>query len=350
MCMCEVSVTIACYNVEKYIKECLLSVLNQDFDSMEVLVCDDCSTDNSLAIVGRIVKEHPRGNIVRIIRGEKNMGTAAIRNAGIDNAKGKYLLFLDGDDYLSENAVPILYRRMKDTDSEMVMGNHTLFIDEDNLNNVSSYNHSTEYPSEVINCHFAIAEWMKRRNTQYYPVALWNKLFNRSFLLNNNIRCKLSHSIIDDIYFAHQTMIKARKIAIVEDVTMFWRHRNGSAMHIDVREDRMRIYLDVFDTILDEIKTLKAKGENVPIQLYYTLTNRYVSGFVAKNILRSRLLTRKQKVGYLNHVKIITEQGVSYHDIGGLYSKICFIALGTSPRYYLLKFLFGLHDLKRRYQ
>lgn len=347
--MCEVSVAIACYNVEKYIEQCLLSILNQDFEDLEILVCDDCSSDKSLDIVKRVCMQHPKGYIVRIIQGEHNQGTAAIRNMGIDNAKGKYLLFLDGDDYISENAISILYNRMLETHANLVIGNHTVFIDEIKLNNKNSTNHTTGYISDVINCRFAIAEWMKRRKSEYYPVALWNKLFDKSFLLRNNIRCDTSHSIIDDIYFAYQTMVKANNVAIIDDVTMFWRHRNGSAMHIDVREDRLKIYVRVFDRILNDIIQLKENnnGKVLPVQLYYTLTNRYVSGFIINNILSSRLLSRKQKKEYLSHVSVITRIGLKRSDFISRFSKVCFTCLSSTYRFYLLKLVFVIKDMVR---
>ena len=254
--MCEVTIAIASYNVGKYIKQCLISVLNQDFEDMEILVCDDCSTDDTLQIVESIIKSHPKGNLVRIIQVPHNMGTAAIRNLGIDQAKGKYLLFLDGDDYIPDNAVSILYKKMTETNADFVMGSHIIFQEE--LNHSSTNNeikniYSPYYNTELITCPFALAEWMRRLNTDYYPVALWNKLFNISFLKQKNIRCIPSHNIIDDIYFAYQTFLKTESIAIVSNLTMFWRRRADSATHIDVKKERMTIYINIFDTILDNI-------------------------------------------------------------------------------------------------
>ena len=182
--MCEVSVAIASYNVGKYIETCLQSVLNQDFDDYEVLICDDCSTDDTLDIVKRIIQEHPKGNKVRIDQGEKNQGTAVIRNNGIDHSRGKYLMWVDGDDYLPENAISILYAKMQETHADMVMGNHHRFDDEDetSINNSSrKVNYSTRFKPYYIESPYAIAQWMKSRNSTYYPVPLWNKLFRITF-------------------------------------------------------------------------------------------------------------------------------------------------------------------------
>ena len=342
--MCEISVAIASYNVEKYLEKCLLSVLNQDFDDFEILICDDCSTDKGMSIVKRLSKEHPKGGKIRIICGNKNMGTAVIRNNGIDNAKGKYILFLDGDDYISDNALSTLYSKMIETQVDLVIGNHQVFDDESELKlkNAHNSNYTTQYHSDIIKCPYALAEWMKKRKTDYYPVALWNKLFKKSFLIDNNIRCIPSHSIIDDIYFAFQTIIKANSVAIVNEVTMYWRQRNGSSTHIDVREDRMTIYLEVFDLIVSDIKKMEENEIHIPVQLYYTITCRYVSGFVASNVLNSKLLTKKQKKDFLNHISVITKLNIKRNNLIRFFDKCCFTFLSFRQRYMIIKLLFLL--------
>ena len=342
--MYEVTIAIASYNVGQYIEQCLVSVLNQDFEELEILICDDCSTDNTLEIAERVSNGHPKANHVRIIRGEKNMGTAAIRNIGIDNAKGKYLLFLDGDDYLPKDAVSVLYKQMQETQADLVMGNHTKFEDgvAFSSDNKPLLTYGPFYKSELIDCPYALAEWMRRINSDYYPVALWNKLFKKSFLLQNQIRCIPSHKIIDDIYFAFQTIIKVHSVAVVDKVTLYFRNRAGSATHIDVREDRMEIYMDIFDQIINDIEKLKKQRDVIPIQLYYVLTNRYLSGFVIKNILNSKLLSTIQKKEFLNHISIITRMGLRRNDMIGPFNKVCFTALSSRYRYLLMKMVFWL--------
>lgn len=339
--MCEISVAIASYNVAQYIEQCLLSVLNQDFEDYEVLVCDDCSTDNSLSIVKRLIQHHPKGNIVRIVSCSTNMGTAVVRNNGIDNAKGKYIFFVDGDDYISANALSILYAKMQETDVDLVMGDIEKFVENPD-GSVTVNKNPYKYQSDTIKSPYAIAECMRRNHTDFYPLGTVNKLFKKSFLIDNNIRCVPEHSIIEDIYFVFQTIVKANSISVVEDVTMYYRQRVGSALHIDVREDRMNIYIQVFDQIVNDIQKMKNQGLNVPVQLYYTLTNRYISGFVTRNIVNSKLLSKKQKKDYLNHISVITRMGIGRKDMIGKSSKICFGILSLGNRYLLLKWFFGL--------
>ena len=103
---CEVSVGMPVWGVEKFIKRCLLSILDQDFEDMEVLVIDDCGPDKSIEIAESIASTHPKGNKIRIIRQPQNMGCWAARNRVLDEAQGKYILLVDSDDYMEDGAIP----------------------------------------------------------------------------------------------------------------------------------------------------------------------------------------------------------------------------------------------------
>ena len=88
---CQISVGMPVWGVEKYIRRCLLSILDQDFDDMEVLVINDCTPDKSIDIVKEIASCHPKGNLLRIINQPHNMGCWAARNRVLEEAKGKYI-------------------------------------------------------------------------------------------------------------------------------------------------------------------------------------------------------------------------------------------------------------------
>ena len=93
--MYKVTLSMPIYNVAPYVERALLSALNQTFESIEFLLVDDRGTDNSMDIVRRIIKDHPRGKDVRIIEHPHNIGLGATRNTAIDNAQGEYLFFMD---------------------------------------------------------------------------------------------------------------------------------------------------------------------------------------------------------------------------------------------------------------
>ena len=116
-----VTIGIPVYNVEPYIEKCLLSVLGQTYDNLEILVIDDLGTDNSMQMVADLQNSHPRGAELRVIRHEQNKGLGEARNTAIDAAKGTYLYFVDSDDYIEPNTVELLLAEAVEHDTDVVM-------------------------------------------------------------------------------------------------------------------------------------------------------------------------------------------------------------------------------------
>ena len=113
-----VSIVIPVYNLENYIEKCLRSLMNQSYTALQIIVVDDGSTDGSSIIAERLAGEDDRILLIR----QENSGGGIARNTGIDAAVGKYLTFVDGDDYVSRNYIRRYVRRMKETDASMLIG------------------------------------------------------------------------------------------------------------------------------------------------------------------------------------------------------------------------------------
>ena len=120
--MYKVTLSMPIYNVAPYVERALLSALNQTFESIEFLLVDDRGTDNSMDIVRRIIKDHPRGKDVRIIEHPHNIGLGATRNTAIDNAQGEYLFFMDSDDEITPDCIQVLYDKMMEEKVDFVVG------------------------------------------------------------------------------------------------------------------------------------------------------------------------------------------------------------------------------------
>lgn len=122
----DVSVIVPCYNSEAYLKECLLSALNQDCScTVEVLAINDGSTDSTSLILEELARAY--GNL-RVVN-QSNKGFSGARNTGIELSRGRYICFLDSDDLLTEGAIESLYRTLSQSDADFVTGLYTL-IDE----------------------------------------------------------------------------------------------------------------------------------------------------------------------------------------------------------------------------
>ena len=295
-----VTIAIAVYNVEKYIEKCIVSALSQDFDDYEVLVVDDKGKDESIDVVERLAQTYPHGDRIRIVRHEKNTGTGGVRNTCIKEAQGEYLLFMDGDDYLSPHSVRLLYDAMIANDADIVMGNHQrVTVDGQVLS-------TSDYQPGITESEYAIARWMNANHTNYYPVATWNKLFKTSFLRDNGFECVPWHRQ-EDIYFALQTSFFVKKIVTIPDVTYFWVQIDGSCVHSEVSEWHLKQYIDIFDRCLALYDEKRGNGlRSYPKELIWIITNRYLWGFITLNTFDSTLLSKQQKNDFLKHLKAIT--------------------------------------------
>ena len=125
----QVSIIIPIYNVEKYIKECLKSVVTQGLTDYEILCIDDCGQDKSIDIVNEFKSQYNLNNLF-IIKHDNNKGLSAARNTGIEHARGEYLFFLDSDDFLEKNSIYNLYNIAKNENLDVLEAKVLEFFDE----------------------------------------------------------------------------------------------------------------------------------------------------------------------------------------------------------------------------
>lgn len=115
-----ISIVTTCYNLEDYIENCLVSLSNQSYENLELIVVNDCSIDNSLSIIKKIVDKDSR---IKIINNEINLGAGKSRKIGIESANGDYIMLVDGDDWITSNYIKTLYDSAKKNDADIVVGN-----------------------------------------------------------------------------------------------------------------------------------------------------------------------------------------------------------------------------------
>ena len=114
--MAKISVIIPVYNVKAYLEKCVESVVNQDFSDYEIILIDDGSSDGSENLCDRLGEKYPEIKVIH----QENKGQGGARNTGIENASGEYLLFVDSDDYIKEDALSFLYKTATENGSDIV--------------------------------------------------------------------------------------------------------------------------------------------------------------------------------------------------------------------------------------
>lgn len=215
----KVSVCIPVYGVEKYIERCVRSLFEQTLDSMEYVFVDDCSPDNSIEIMQKVLEEYPhRQEQVKIIRHEVNQGVGAARNHAVAACTGNYIIHCDPDDWIDLNMYETMYNKAIETDADMV---YCPFVKEKSTGGKRFF-----YPLVT-----ASVEKYVKRNFGSHLNSLWTKLYKREIALDSSINCP-DHIIVgEDLLRNVQMLLKCKNISFCSDVIYHYWVNSESIMH-----------------------------------------------------------------------------------------------------------------------
>lgn len=220
--MTKVSVVVPVYNIEDCIDKCLNSLVNQDFDDYEIVVVNDGSTDNSQSVVDEYVKKYP--SKVKAYK-KKNGGLSDARNYGLSKSCGEYISFVDGDDYVSDKMLNVMYTKALEGYDIVVC----------NFSKVWEDNKEQFFYNPVISDY--------REFMIGFPMA-WNKLYKKS-LFDNEFKFKKG-ILYEDLEFIPSLVLKTHKIGFVEDSLYFYFQRDSSIMNKSEYDDK---FLDIFKVL-----------------------------------------------------------------------------------------------------
>jgi len=222
--MPKVSIIIPFNNVESYISECLDSIINQTLTDIEIICIDDASSDNSSSIVKKYAQKDER---IRLIELSARKGQGYARNRGIEVATGEYIGFVDSDDFVKLNMFETLYKTAKQNDTEIVMCQSVEF-DDITKQQISSEYYAL-YPLVRFQDNVFSAEDTKDVILNI-NVALWNKIYKRSYL--EKIGEKFPEGYIyEDLPFFFGSYLPAKKVQIVWKELYYYRvNRKNSTM------------------------------------------------------------------------------------------------------------------------
>lgn len=212
-----VSIIIPVYNAEKYLDQCISSVLNQTLKNIEVICIDDCSTDKSLCILNEFAGKDSR---VKILQNEKQMFAGLSRNRGLDAARGEYVYFLDADDYMAPDACELTHSIAKENELDVIRFKAQA-VDEESGENVDVRAYSLGYLNTrdynkilTIGCNPKLFARVS--------VAPWSGFCKRSFLLNSNIRFN-DLRVVNDRSFYIETITRAERIMFIDSIVVYHR-------------------------------------------------------------------------------------------------------------------------------
>lgn len=215
--MPEVSMIVPVYQVEKYIAQCIESVLNQTFQNFELILIDDGSKDKSGIICDSYAEMDDR---ILVIHTE-NRGAAAARNTGLERASGRYITFLDGDDYLAENMIARLYEVIEHSEYDVVVCDFLNLLP-DEKDNFSLHLKDMEVSGRDV-----LAHWKIQKNYGVWTVV-WNKIYTREIL--ENLRFP-EGKYFEDEFFSDQLYLRCSSIRVIPDVLCLHRVLASSTMN-----------------------------------------------------------------------------------------------------------------------
>lgn len=301
----KVSVIIPVYNSEKYLRECLDSVVNQTLKEIEIICVDDGSADKSLDILEEFAKTDSR---IRIIR-QQNQFAGAARNNGMREANGKYFAFWDADDYFELNALELLYKKSEKENADICLCAAYTFNDGEKQRVVDE---------TILKKRFLPQD--KVFSVETYPEyifniaarAPWNKIVKAAFLRENNIEFQNLKNA-NDTYFSMICMYYAKRITYVTAPLINYRINNSESITGKASSNPECGYLS-YAAVYDEIK--KKGISDKALQSFYS---RLYNGLIRSIMIQGENNSMQAAYDKVKH------EGFAYFDINNhLNSEYCY--------------------------
>lgn len=285
-----ISIIIPVYNVEKYIVDCLQSVMCQTYQGpLECILVDDCGTDTSMEIVGKLIAEYQGLIEFRVLHHEHNRGLSAARNTGMDAATGDYVYFLDSDDWISDNCIEELAKPLRQNNPDIVVGDYKMVGGA-----ISSIELTVEegfYQEHPITHTFC--------NEGVFVMA-WNKLYSKDFLVKNQLRFE-EGKIHEDEILAFELSCVEKTFYVVKLETYFYRIRENSI----VTNKDLHKKLEGYAGVLRSVKEKVIRYEKEPgIYDFYLYWIKRVFDWISQIKMDEEMQLRIQELtsGYLEPI------------------------------------------------
>lgn len=247
-----ISIIVPIYNVEKYVKKCIESIINQTYKNIEIILINDGSKDTSLSICKDYKNKDKRIKLIN----QENGGVSKARNKGLNIAKGEYIVFIDSDDYITKNYIEKLLNAAIETGADVVESNYIRIEDSGKIiekSNIKNYYSKNNYE---INKGFL--------ENIFFKNMLWNKIFKKSVIKNLKFK---DYKTSEDFEFLVNVYLNTNIKVNIEDYLYYYVNRNGSICNqtfsektLDViyaREEVFKLYKNLNYTNLCEYISLK---------------------------------------------------------------------------------------------
>ncbi len=247
----KVSIIIPVYNVENYLRQCLDSIVDQTLKQIEIICVNDGSTDNSLQILEEYAKQDERIKIIN----QKNMGPAAARKIGLNNAQGEFIAFVDSDDWIKLDACEKLYKNAVSNNSDVVLLNFILYDESTEkythwkgLNIAAQFDKNTDFNNFIFD------------HSDIKPILLngftgcTNKLYKTKFLKSyDDFYFPKSISLGEDVPLNVQVLLRAQRMSLCKENFYIYRTSNINSNSNTTTKNKQ--IFTIF-TIIDEVENI----------------------------------------------------------------------------------------------
>ena len=299
-----VSVIVPVYNVEQYLPQCLDSIVNQTLKNIEIICVNDSSTDNSLNILNHYAEKDPRIKVVT----QPNGGAGAARNRGLSLAAGKYLSFLDSDDFFEPDMLELAYNKaVCDKADFVVFQSDQYYTDRKEFVSVPWTLREKEIPPYTPFNH----RQMTDNIFKVFVGWAWDKLYDREFVEKNHLRFQEQRTS-NDMLFVFSGLAVAKRISVVKKVLAHQR-RVGKDSLSKTRVNSWHCFYDALSALRDRLKSEGLYDELEKDYINYALHFSLWNIRTLAEPTRSRLI-EKMKAQWFSDLGIAGKPGDYFYN------------------------------------
>lgn len=313
--MVKVSIIVPVYNVEKYIRQCLESLINQTLQDIEIIIVNDGTKDKSIEVINDIIETNKK----IVLLNKQNGGISSARNYGLRHATGEYISFVDSDDYVDNDYIEKLYEKAKEFDLDIVVGSHTRLEYDCRLvkkvRNKKLYSNKASTGEEFL---------CKQLGLLDYGIEIWDDLYRRQLLLDENLY--FHEGIIhEDDEFTLKVLLKAKRVRLFEQYGYIYRQRQNSLINSELSYINFFSLNEILKELINEYYkstslTCKKILKNMLIEYLNILLIRDDSVKVKPNKFNLDLIPRNEII------KIIIDEDKSFKSL----LKVLFLTLNIN--------------------
>lgn len=314
-----VSIIVPVYNVEKYLRQCIKSLINQTYSKIEIILVDDGSTDSS----GSICDEYSKNNLNISVIHKKNEGLGFARNSGLEKAQGEYVTFIDSDDVADLDLVELLMEGIKKSKADTCIGGFKRVSEDGKLNYIEQYEEEIFENQEVYDVLFAKMLGSAPDKHDAIRMSVWNVMYSMKIIKKYNIKFSSEREFIsEDIIWDSEYFKYSKRVKVINSTAYSYRITPGS-----LTQKYKPNMLDKICTLYLEMKRRVDEEKNIRLQRQFLVNLRMCIKQEKKSISKKQKKEIKKAIRSIVEYKVVKDVVDEYYKLIKQKKQKIFIAL-----------------------